>query len=292
MYVYWYFIENEDSFTLDSIEIDSSKLKQINRQELIVRSDRNNENQLTRCFEKQFELFQGNEKSSINENVLLKIFTKHLSLCEDETIQEKLTHLRPFITMKSYPLIYEGVKDFVQKVLKEIDAILTEMESLWSRKRSQPSLQSIVTDLKRLRSAKSKQSFDSLVKVSDAFKFNNQKFVYRQEVCEDLVQEALERIGANNYGPSKRFAKVLEKCFDSEVEKETETEEEEEEENCNKSEEQVKEFDFTDTDESIELEDSTDILVQETSKVSLSVRDINKLQAAIKRKLKEKLKTL
>lgn len=255
----------------------------------MARSDRNNENQLTRCFEKQLELFQGNSKS-VNENVLLKIFTKNLSLCEDGTIQEKLNNkngnnLKPFITLKSYPLLYEGVKDFMKEVLNEIDVILTEMESLWSRKRSQPTLQNIVTDLKRLRSVKNKQSFDSLVKITDAFKFNTQKFVFRHEVCEDLVQEALERIGANNYGPSKTFAQVLNKCFDSENENEEETETDE---GFNKSGENVNEFVGTDI-ESVELEEETS---NETFKVSLSVEDINKLQAAIKRKLREKQKNI
>ena len=239
----------------------------------MARSYRNNENQLTRCFEKQLELFQGNSKS-VNDNVLLKIFTRNLSLSEDETIQEKLknkngNNLKPFITLKSYPLLYEGVKDFMKEVLNEIDVILTEMESIWSRKRSQPTLQNIVTDLKRLRSVKNKQSFDSLVKITDAFKFNTQKFVFRHEVCEDLVQEALKRIGANNYGPSKKFAQVLNQCFDSENENEEETQTDTETDvDFNKFNENVNEF--VDTD----------------------IESINKLQEAIKRKLREKQKNM
>lgn len=306
-------LEESQNFKIQEFSSDEDspkfqeKLKQINRQEVLARSSQNNENQLTRCFEKQFELFSGNPG---NENVLLKVFTKNLRLCGDKTIQKKLNNnnmtennnnlMNPFITLKSYLLLYEGVKDFLTEVLNEIDVILIEMESLYSRKRSLPSLQDVAVDLKRLRSVKGKQILNSSFKASDAFKFNGQKFAFRQEISVDLVQEALKRIGANNFGPSKRFAEVLNRCF--ELDNNDDIDLVGNDLNIDYS----ADYHINDntvfessSEESIKLEDSDNTKdpitaaslksKQSMLPLSLSAIEIDKLQAAIKNKLSEKL---
>lgn len=168
----------------------------------------------------------------------------------DAVIDAKLLEMEPVITLKSFPAMYDGVRDHLENIIDMTDNLMFEMESIWSRARLQPALHDIVADFKRIRRLKNSQPSLDLAGLLDSFasKDKTEVFLDRGNVRVEVVDEAQRRLGADTYGPSKQFASLLDDLIEAE-------------------------------DLSVEADNSED----------LSVEDIGKLQTAIKKALQAKL---
>lgn len=199
------------------INIPYVELKSLGRtrsQEAFCRSDRCAENESRPKYEKLTSLF--------HSETLLSIFAANLQAQKNADIDAKLQELGPFITFKSFPALHEAVKDHMHQVIASTDVLLTEMQSIWSRARRQPSLHDLVSDFKRIRRLKASQPSLDLAGLLDAFACKENKkreeFLDRKDVHVEVVNEAVKRIGADTFGPSKAFASILDEIV---IEEET-----------------------------------------------------------------------
>lgn len=193
----------------NEIVTDPVALAKISHNEVLVRSERGKENKITRLLDRPLDLLQSKN--------LLKIFASNLDLEAetDSTIREKLSsgHLDAFITLASFSSIYGAIKDFLASVFVEIGYICKEIELIWPRKRTQSSIKDIASDLKRLRNVKAKNPELKLSNIFQVFNHKEDEFLSVPGLCEEIVKSALKRMGANNYGPSRRFAQVINLAF-------------------------------------------------------------------------------
>lgn len=150
----------------------------------------------------------------------MPIFTDVLRSQGDAEIDAKLQEIQPFITVKSYLAMYDGVKDYMRQVISTNDALLTEMHSIWSRARRQPALHDLVSDFKRIRRLKASQPALDLDGLLDAFAWKERKEVFldRGDVHVEVVNEALKLLGADTYGPSAKFASIMDEIQIEEIE--------------------------------------------------------------------------
>lgn len=155
------------------------------------------------------------------------------------------------------------------------------MKSIWSRARTYYPLTDLASDFRRLRNLKIKQPDCSLRDIQEGFAVRNEihEFLDKSDVHDEIVREAGKRIGADKYGPTIRFAEIID-----------ETNLSEEEEPLTLVTDVTVDINTISNDtDYVNNTASTDDNNPVLSPSELSKKDISKLHRAIKKALKNKL---
>lgn len=245
--------------------------------ESFYRTDRCKENAPNRVTTKFVDLF--------NQLALKNIFAAHLRSCQESVIKGKLEKFTPLITTKSFNELYGGVKQHVIDQLEMSDSIMNEMKSIWSRARPYRALTDLASDFRRLRKLKMKQPASTLQDIQNIFAVKNEfeEFLDKSNVPVEVIEEATKRIGADKYGASLNFARLID---------ETNLSEEEPEPHPETANETVSTFTADEhfADEPIEPASTANTPDDApNTPPDLSKKDIAKLHRAIKKALKHKL---
>lgn len=123
------------------------------------------------------------------------------------------------VTLKSTEEMFNAIRLHLYRIILETDTLISSMDSIYSRARTQAPLIEVSQDCKRFRNFKTKNPKATLPDVLNAFHANKSKprFVHRFLIQGEVVHEAGRRIGADNYGASLEFSKLFDLVTDEEL---------------------------------------------------------------------------
>ena len=155
-----------------------------------------------------------------NRPLMEKVLEKKLLECRDSFIEEKMKmQFRPMVTLKAISEFYTVLRQHLYRITLESDAIISQMDAIYSRARVQTRLADISADFRRLRQFKRDIPTATLKDV--LANYNNftskPQFLNRFKVSDEVVREACRRIGAETYGISPEFATILDSINDDEI---------------------------------------------------------------------------
>ena len=151
----------------------------------------------------------------LHRPVFNRIFEENLRRVgeDDRFVREKMAEMKPIITTKSFTEMYVALVQFLYELMVEMDHLYVSMCSIYYRSRSQCAVADITTDLKRIREVKVEQPGITLNDIlSIFFRVQEEKTpecVSRYSVPEEVVREAMRRLGADKFGPRDDFASII-----------------------------------------------------------------------------------
>ena len=150
----------------------------------------------------------------LHRPVFNRIFEENLRRIgeDDRFVREKMVEMKPIITTKSFTEMYVALVQFLYELMVEMDHLYVSMCSIYYRSRSQATLADITTDLKRIREVKVEQpgiTLNDILSIFFRVQEKTPECVSRYSVTEEVVREAMRRLGADKYGPSGDFAAII-----------------------------------------------------------------------------------
>lgn len=180
-------------------------LNEIKKLESIGRQTENPQNLKTKWWRKE---------GLFNIPLMTKVFEKMAKGCCDPKNFNNF-----LITPQSLNEFYKAVSMHLIDIALESDALITEMDSIYSRARTQAPLSEISSDVRRLGEFKISSPSANLQSVLESFNANQKKpnFISKFSISGDVTREATKRIGADRLGPSNNFASIFDSIQDDEL---------------------------------------------------------------------------